>query len=66
MKTYRLTYTFDNGLPEDRSLTIEADGYTTTGTDHLFHRAGLPVCRIASNLVKSITEVVAPVPAESL
>lgn len=56
MKTFRIDYVFDSGLPEGRHFTVVADGYTIADSDHLFHLGGRPVVRIATKLVKTITE----------
>jgi hypothetical protein len=64
MKTFRLDYTLDTGLPEQRHLNVQADGHTIEGRDHLFHADGKPVARLATKLVKDIREVIEPAPTE--
>lgn len=57
MKTFRIHFTLDTGLPEARTFIVRADGHQIDGTDHLFHRDGQPIVRIATKLVDRIIEL---------
>lgn len=57
MRLYRIHFTLDTELPEARTFIVLADGHQIDGPDHLFHRDGQPIVRIAIKLVDKIAEI---------